>query len=315
MDSITIQVGPHHGQQSNLIKCEQQVFNVGRGFNNDLVLQDPYVAANQFRLRKNHSGWFVDILDDTNPVFINGKPVKQSQTEIHSGDWLSIGRTVLRVIKEDQEVEPVRKMIFSNWYHIGRWEMFISISLLVLTTFFFMMLMEYLQQYSEIKWQNLIASPLILLAFLTLWAMVWAIVGRILRHQNQFFIQFLITTVIFLAGSLVEIFFSPVAYLFNSQTLGFVIEWGMSFLVLTILLYFNYSIATNLNHPLRTSAVVSTLILIVIFGLYELEKDSFQGYPDYMQDLYPPAFNLKKEKSINDYINSYDQLFEKIKTE
>lgn len=315
MESMIIQIGPRNSQPSNTIKCTGQVFNIGRSFQNDLVLSDPYIAPNQLRLRKKASGWFIDLLDTTNPVFINGKALKQSQATIGSGDWVTIGRTVLRFFADDHQVEPSRKLFFSNWYHLNRWQVLLAIGLLTVLISSFVMLSEYLQTWTEIEWQELLASVLLVQAVIVVWAMVWAIVGRVLRHQNQFFIQFAVTTAVFLLATVADLIFSPLAYMASSQVLGLVVDWGLTFVTFALLLYLNYSIATNLRKPLRSACIVSGLILLFIYCVYQLDKDSFQYDPEYMKELYPPMFKLRRDISTETYLNRYDDLFNSIEIE
>lgn len=315
MDSMIIQVGPKSGQLANTVKCTDLIFNIGRSFKNDLVISDPFLAPNQLRLRKKRNDWYIDVLDNTNPVFVNGKILRQSQVKIQSGDWVTVGRTVLRFFAEDHSVKDTRKLTFSNFYHLNIWQLIIPIALITLLVSGITVFTEWLQTYTEVDWEQMLSTILYVQLFIVIWAFIWAIVGKFLRHQNQFILQFTVTSLVFFFASIVELIFSPLAYMANSQSLETIINWGLGFLFLTVLLYFNYSIATNLRKPFRLAFIISGLILAFFYGVYYLEYDSYDNRADYMSNLQPPIFKLQGNVSMGDYLTLQEELFELVEFE
>ncbi len=315
MDSMIIQVGPKSGQLANTLKCDDVIFNIGRSFKNDLVLSDPFLAPNQLRLRKKRNDWYIDVLDNTNPVFVNGKVLRHSQVKIQSGDWVTVGRTVLRFFADEHAVQETRKLAFSNFYHLSIWQLLFPILLITLAVSGITILAEWLESYSEIDWERMLSTVLYVQFFIVVWAFIWAIVGKLLRHQNQFIIQFTGTSLVFLLASVVEIIFGPISYITNSQTLETILNWSLGFFTMAILLYFNYSIATNLRKPLRAACLMSGAILAFFYGIYYFEYDSYDRRADYMNNLQPPMFKFQSDLSLDDYLSSQEELFELVEFE
>jgi len=62
---------------------------MGRGLDNDVVVEDRRVSRHHARLQRGARGWEVTDLSSTNGTFINGKPVKQRA--VSNGDTISLG--------------------------------------------------------------------------------------------------------------------------------------------------------------------------------------------------------------------------------
>lgn len=71
------------------IPLESTLLTLGRGLNNDVILEDTRVSRHHAQLRyKVRRFWLTD-LGSTNGTFINGDPV--NETPLHDGDVISLG--------------------------------------------------------------------------------------------------------------------------------------------------------------------------------------------------------------------------------
>ncbi len=75
--------------QGSTCYLDQDVANLGRGLDNDVVVEDARVSRHHARLQRGPHGWEIVDLASTNGTFVNGKQVRQRQ--IASGDTLSLG--------------------------------------------------------------------------------------------------------------------------------------------------------------------------------------------------------------------------------
>ncbi len=314
MGTMNIQIGPRYGHYAKFVRCKGQIYTIGRAYSNDLVLTDHYVAAEQLRLRESNMEWFLDILDTTNPVLVNGQPVKNSQIKIQSGDKVMIGRTVLRFYANDHQIEETRKLLVTNWLVDGHWRTILPAIMLFLVGLA-VAFSEYLQTSTMIKWQDL-ASEALLGVFLTVcWAAIWSIVGRVLRHQPQFYVQLSVTAGVYLLAIIGEHVFEPLEYMSNSALIGDVISWLFTLFIITLLLKLNLSIATNLHKSTSVAFFVACFSFAFFFGIYELEKEEFEWEPSYSQVLKPPMFKIHSDLSVDDYLNESESLFENLQAE
>jgi pSer/pThr/pTyr-binding forkhead associated (FHA) protein len=84
------------GRQALLISLDEGVTHIGRGLLADLRLDENSVSRRHAILVNRRSG--VRLLDDrsSNGTFVNGRRV--TQTELHNGDVVVVGRVVLRYL-------------------------------------------------------------------------------------------------------------------------------------------------------------------------------------------------------------------------
>lgn len=280
---------------------------IGRAYDNDVIVDDSFVAAHQFRIRVEDSGVKVEIIDPVNPIFINGRLIETPSRMAKIGDIVSVGRTQIALLTEHSEVAPTRQQFVSSWSRAGKISPVLAlIALLVYSgtesfaTFF--------QTSTDLEWREPAYMTLFSAATLFVWAGVWALAGRLLKHQSLFFVQLFLTAVI--SGAF--IFVSPIAeyidFNANDTTAGEIANYVIGFLFLVVLLKINLSVATNLQNSTQ-AAVLSGLFL---FGLtfagvryYEGEFSQEQVYPSTIK---PPFAVTRSPISIDDYFTELQQL-------
>lgn len=68
---------------------DRDVATIGRGLDNDVVVEDRRVSRHHARLQRGPRGWEVMDLATTNGTFVNGKQIKQGP--VGNGDTISLG--------------------------------------------------------------------------------------------------------------------------------------------------------------------------------------------------------------------------------
>ncbi|MDB5077678.1 MAG: domain containing protein [Chloroflexi bacterium] len=68
---------------------DRDVANLGRGLDNDVVVEDPRVSRHHARLQRGPRGWEIADLASTNGTFVNGTQIRQRQ--VNNGDTISLG--------------------------------------------------------------------------------------------------------------------------------------------------------------------------------------------------------------------------------
>ena len=81
-------------QGEHRIPITKSVVNMGRGLNNDLILEDSRVSREHAQVRYRARRFWVSDLRSTNGTFVNGDPVQER--ELRNGDIVSLGGLELR---------------------------------------------------------------------------------------------------------------------------------------------------------------------------------------------------------------------------
>jgi pSer/pThr/pTyr-binding forkhead associated (FHA) protein len=89
MGWLVVERGPQEGREFRL----SEVTDIGRGGENDIVLDDPAVSRQHAKVRLEEGIFTIFDLGATNPTEVNGQEIGRHQ--LLDGDRVTIGKTVL----------------------------------------------------------------------------------------------------------------------------------------------------------------------------------------------------------------------------
>jgi len=253
----------------------------------------------------------MDVLDETNPVLLNGKDVENNATEIKSGDLLILGRTRISVFSRDHVVEPTRKLLMSHWLYRSKLGLILPL-LVVIAACGLDILIDYQATSKKVEFKHLVSAELINAFAIILWASIWSLVGHLLRHQLHYFTQLLFTGVMFIFLVLVLPISGYLEYFTSSTTLSTFFTWFALLVFLGLLLRFNLSLATQLKNSGVIAFSVSFFLLLVIYFAYTPNKDDFRTYPEYSKVLKPPFANFGSNRSVEEFYAGFDAQFDEL---
>lgn len=307
MEKLIIQQNNRHGRLSEFTKSTKTTMSVGRGLTNDLILSDPFIAAEQVRFEYSDEKWQLKILDSTNPILINDIAIENDIT-VKSGDQLTIGRTPLTLLLSSHSSEPVRELILTNWMNHKALRLTLPLVMLIIST-----LTAVLNQYQEstgiIKWGHLTSGGLSYIAVILVWSGCWSIVSRVIRHKSSYLEQLFYTALIMSVLNIGTLFTGYIEFSTTSNALGFLMEWGFIFIALSYLLKYNLIYATELKKRSHTSFLVVALSMLLILVMQHLVKNDFDTQPNYSQTLKPPIAKWSADKSIDTYMKNISKQF------
>jgi hypothetical protein len=164
------------------VQCGTQAgdVHIGRGYDNDVILDDPYVAANHVRIVRDEDGALVaEDLGSANGLFVGEDRRRLARVVLDGKRWIRIGRTNLRIRQADQAVAPERVLR----PHTRAWPLVLGIACAVLGIQFLTM---WLRETGEPKLGSYLTPLMSLGAFAVMWTAAWAILSRIFSGQARF---------------------------------------------------------------------------------------------------------------------------------
>jgi hypothetical protein len=299
-------------------KFEQDYVCVGRDFNNDLRLDDPYVCPSHMLVAIDpESGkLMVNDCQSTNGIKVNNKFVRQATLNSH--DIIKIGRTRLRII--DTKVPLAEAIHLSELEENLSWlnQSFLAICL-TFVCLSFLLLSKYLGSVQEFSLIKALPSELGQLAILCLWPLSFAILGKVVKKESHFVSQFNLTwIVVLLANGLillqqVAIFNIHPGTWFTWIELVIFASLVSSFIWLSLFIAFHQT-----NHRRNIIACSMTFIILApIYALGFLNTDEFSPRPSYNPILLPPTYNITSASQTDKFIDNANSLFtqvDKLKT-
>jgi hypothetical protein len=299
-------------------KFEQDYVCVGRDFNNDLRLDDPYVCPSHMLVAIDpESGkLMVNDCQSTNGIKVNNKFVRQATLNSH--DVIKIGRTRLRII--DTKVPLAEAMPLSELEENLSWlnQSMLAICLSVVCLGF-LLLSKYLGSVQEFSLIKALPSELGQLAVFCLWPLIFAILAKVVKKESHIVSQFSLTwLLVLLANGLillqkVAIFnIYPGPWFTWLELLIFAIVVG-GFIWLSLFIAFHQT-----NH--RRNIIAGSMTFIILAPIYVLgflNTDEFSPRPNYNPVLLPPTYNITSAAQTDEFIERANSLFtqvDKLKT-
>lgn len=309
METLVVQAGVRHGRIAEVTRSRGDRLSIGRSYDNDLVITDLHVAPRQVEFRREEGEWRLFVLDRTNPVFVNDRKVVEDSVPVSSGDRVTLGRTRLSVHASDSPVEKTRKLMLANL--LGRdsggiLSPLLFLVLVVMADF----ALTYFEGATDLEWVGFASDSLFAVVIVFVWAGLWALAGRLMRHQHHLGLQLMATSAAVFLSTPLFLGFEYLSYPFHNPTVLWAFYWAAAFLTLALLFHFNLAIATNLRRTLLTGTAMSVLVIGVLIGFEwfsENEDDWSTLQPEYSATLVPPPFGLGATSSADSYFEALQQ--------
>lgn len=286
---------------------------IGRGYDNEVIVSDPYVAEKQVVITGLSAGWQIENVDTLNEILLNNRIQKEAAFEAHSGDELTLGETTLRIVSATHKVAGTKKLRRKKEYLTDTQRIIIAWGSVVLALACFSVI-EFLDTSRDTSWIKILARALPFVAVPLLWTGLWASIGRTLTYTANFHKHLLVSTLIAIIGRFSLIFREYVAYMVNSGLVGKGLFYLFAGLFAVFLLNTNLRLATTFSGTRRlgiANVVVWGAVIVLEFFLLARQPE-FRSLTNFNSTLKPPHAKILPDKSLEEFFADTNTLFEKI---
>jgi hypothetical protein len=299
-------------------KFEQDYVCVGRDFNNDLRLDDPYVCPSHMlvAIDPETGKLMVNDCQSTNGIKVNNTFVRQATLNSH--DVIKIGRTRLRII--DTKVPLAEAIPLSELEENISWlnQSFLAICL-SFACLSFLLLSKYLGNVQEFSLIKALPSELGQLAVFCLWPLSFAILGKVVKKDSHIVSQFSLTWLVVLLANALILLQNVAIFNINPGPWFTWIELVIFAILVSSFIWLSLFIAFHQTNHRRNiiSCSMTFIILAPIYSLGFLNTDEFNPRPSYNPILLPPTYNLTSTSQTDKFIERANDLFtqvDKLKT-
>ena len=294
-----IEVLDRGGEVRSRMRIAHLPFCVGRGYDNDLILDDPYVASSHLRIEQDAEGR-VQILDlgSRNGLHLV-EPAKQvASVELSQNLRIRIGHTQLRFRDAQYAVEPelVRKTRSQTMRH-G-----LAFQLVLLVTALLLFGEVYLTTFNETRFIQLAGRTMVLLLAAFAWIGAWALAGRFATRNANFYAHANTALIGIAAGLALHEVSSYLAFAFSSDILP-----GLSVVLLAVIggvmLYRHIRLVSRA--PARRVALVAVALMAALSGgawlMDYAANDDYSTRLRYATELKAPAFMLREPQTPQEF--------------
>ena len=303
MDEIIwIEVLSRHRDVLARHRCAGPEVRIGRGYDNDVVIDDPYVAARHLTIRRDAVGALVaEDLGSENGTFADHGKTRQQRIALDGEHPIRIGQTYLRIRPASHAVPSARPQT-------GQFPAWPAPAALAVAILGFSALSQWLEETGETKLYTFLTAGLVLTFLVTAWTAGWAVLSRIFGSQARFERHLLIALAGMLIYRLYGEFLEVAAYAFSAQAMQayrYIGTWTL----LAVVCFLHLRTIGPTRLWLKSGVVGGVLaIALATQTLSQSEMRSGNSQQDYVRRLMPPAFRLAPLRSEDAFFAQAMQL-------
>lgn len=302
---IWVEILGRHGEVVARHRCEGWETYIGRGYDNDVVVDDPTVAPRHLRVFRGEDGRLVaEDQGSANGVYVDDAG-PQRHVVVDGNRPLRIGRTLLRIREASYAVAPERRA--APIVHLWPRAIALAAAVVALESF-----LAWLGDTSERKVARYVL-PLGILVVLTLaWTSAWAVLTRIFAGHARFERHLVIALTALLVFSVADEIIDFLAFAFSWRFLAdyaYVGAWA--FLATLCYLHLREIGLSRLN--LKASVVFGLATAAVAAQtLAQMELKPWTARQSYLRDVKPPFMRLVAPQDDATFFGDAEQLKAKL---
>jgi hypothetical protein len=276
----------HHYEVATRYRFASTPITIGRAYDNDVVVDDPHVAAHHLRIARKDDGALVaEDLGSRNGLYVDRERARRAEIVLDGEHELRIGATSLRVRTAAYAV-PAEQPIMRA---LPFWPAAIAC---IIGVFGLAALDLWLSETSEPKAIRYFTPLLILTIVVCVWTTGWSVVTRVFTGRARFGVHFFIAAAGLLAFSIYDQAAEVGAFAWSwtaLATTSYVVAWLLlGGICLAHLLAINRT-----RRPLKVAiACILAAAGIAMQTLKQSEFRSNYGQPVTLSRLEPPALRM-----------------------
>jgi len=310
MQSESVVIVVHDGsgvRYERFTLTPEQPLLIGRGWDCDVILQDPQVDAKHAELWIDQNGRYRwEDLDS-----LNGFKIKSAENgEFESGTSVRLGRSRLAVYSASHDVAPAVEP--SRWDTVRRllaqpvWSV-LSLGALLATA-----VLARLAETVEPLSAESVVSVVSLLAFVTgIWVLFWGVLSKLWRDATHFGAHLSIAACAGVGAYLVGQVGDFVGWQLQSVEVSELLTSVGEAVLLFVTLAFTLGVATRLSKRaiFWLACGPGVLLLASIYLLPLLDDEVVEWYPTLVSGSYPPGWQITQGQSLEGFLEESPALY------
>lgn len=309
MEAIAVlEILGRHGKAARIERVEKFPITLGRAYDNDVIIDDPYLAPHHIRIESDEKGFkAIDLGSKNGMRSIISKASSRGEIDIDSDTVLRLGHTQIRLRRIDYIAPPEQVLppdqIFRN-------PILFFVSLLCVISW--LILIDFLSLTKAPDCKQLLAANADTVENIFAWIIAWSVANKLLNGKGLFFLHGTIACIGYILYEVTERLVSLVAFSFSLTALA-----KFSFLpvavVLGLIVYRHIlliSRAATVSKIMK--AFMLTLLLVVMEWAHNENADEKRW--DTIEkhvDLWPNTLLVAKGDSIDHFFSKAEDLQQK----
>jgi hypothetical protein len=283
---IWVEILSRHRDIAARVRITGPEARIGRGYDNDVIVDDPYVAARHLRVFRDETGQLVvEDLGSANGTFLDGGKSRLARMIVDGSQPIRIGQTYLRVRDLNHAVEPER-LARPQWRIVPT----VLAASLAAAILGIEALKIWLTQTGEIRASSYLTPLLSIVGSILIWVGMWVLLSRVFSGRSHFFRNLLIALTGVFAFSLYNELGQYLAFAWTwsaASTYEYLANWS----ILAAACFFHLREVGPTRLWLKGAFVTALLaIAVTVQTLQRSEAFSDSGRQNTAHVLMPPSF-------------------------
>jgi hypothetical protein len=271
------------------MRLDSLPLTVGRGYSNDLILDDPYVDGRHARIVLDETGALVvEDLGSVNGLATPGSPQRAARLAAVPGTEVRVGRTVLRFRDPDDAVPPAlpdrpeAAPEAAPAAGLARWTSSTPARLAVAAAAMAAVAgYTWLENHERSSGSDVLSGAMAFAMLAAIWAGIWAVAGRVAGHRGHFAGHLAVVSAGVIAGLLLATVAGWASFLFPDNHFAaplWVVVWPA---LAAALVAGHLALASALPRRRRWRAGLATggALLLLVGVTTVAEDDDFSDVP------------------------------------
>lgn len=307
---LHVEVLDRSGEVRLRARIAQLPFTIGRGYDNDLILDDPYVAPNHLRIEQDGAGRLLIVdLGSRNGLHLVDPAKQVSAVEFAQNLRVRVGHTQLRFRDKQFAVEPelVRKTRSQTMRH-G-----IAFQLVLLVTALLIFAEVFLTTFNETRFVQLSGRTVAWLLAAFGWAGAWALAGRIFTRNANFYAHANTALIGISSGIVLHELSTYLSFALSSETLAQLSQLVLAAIAGIVL--FRHMRLVSRAPARRVALAAAVMTFALVGGAWLMDYASNSDYSTrlrYATELKAPAFLLREPQSPQEFSEDAARLRQEI---
>ncbi|MGI9077156.1 MAG: FHA domain-containing protein [Gemmatimonadaceae bacterium] len=184
---VYIEVLDERSRLKERIRLDRLPAVIGRGYDSDVILDDPYVSPSHLRVVVDSQGTLLaEDLESLNGLHDVSQPGAVARLELRSGTRLRVGRTTLRFLDPGHPIAATladARTVGGARRHLLSARMSVALASVALALF---TLLAFLGNHEKEGFAQSVTAGLMIVSALALWAGCWSLANRLVSHRFNF---------------------------------------------------------------------------------------------------------------------------------
>lgn len=305
-----VEVLDRHGEVRARTRIRDEVFTIGRAYDNDLIIDDPYVAAHHLRIEAAEDGALQAVdLGSRNGLHLLGPPRRVPRARIEPDLKVRIGHTQLRfrdaqfAVGPELEARPARRALRQG----------LAFHLVLLATAALVFGDVHVSTFDQTPPAQTVASVLALLLAAFAWAGTWAFFGRLATRHANFYAHGIVALLGIAALTVVYELLGYLAFAFSSDAVTALVPLALA-AIIGAMIYRHLRLVSR-SPARRIASVAATVTAILTGSIWLVDYSASLTYSstlDYSPYLKAPAFRLVAVRTPAEFVDRMTLVREEI---